>query len=110
MDELIEKILSISTSHIKPETMRRLETNDFEWLVSYRKPNPRDDSESFGAFVLITDLDLDSSSETADIPKELLNVLRYAESFDCAWVMFDCDAPVCGDLPTYDFDWEADDE
>lgn len=59
------------------------------------------------AIVLAGDKNLvDGGEEIADIPEDLLQVLRYADSRDCDWVMFDCDAEEIGDLPTYREEWD----
>ena len=100
------KLLSLSTVHVKPETEQRLEAGKFGWLPTYRKPNPNKDDESFGTWVCLGDISIDDNIEGSDIPDDLKAVLKYAEANDATWIMFDCDAPVNEDLPTYESHWQ----
>lgn len=101
MSDHIHKMLCLSTSHVKMETMRRLQDGDFDWLVSYRKEAPTDPELVFGAFVCADSIDVENSGDTEDIPEDLMEVLHYADAFDCKWIMFDVDGDTIGDLPTY---------
>lgn len=108
MSNHIQSMLCLSTVHIKPETMIRLQEGDFEWLVSYRKEHPSDSDTVYGAFVLAGDISLEEGNpEIADIPEDLLQVLNYADAFHCAWIMFDVDEDEIGELPTYRSEWDA---
>lgn len=93
-------MLELSTAHVRPETMARLENDDFEWLPVYKKSFGE---EVFGAFAMITDLD---DEEAADIPDDLMKVIRYAIRKGCDWVMFDRDYDEIAELPTYREDWD----
>lgn len=102
----IHNMLCLSTVHVKPETMRALEENRYNWLPSYRKINPFNTEESYGTFVLVGDMDPQSEEDTADIPEDLQIVLNYADAFGCTWIMFDADEDEIGELPMYRDEWD----
>ena len=101
------KILELSTAHIKPDTEKRLEAGNFDGIPSYRKPNPNKVDESFGSWVACGYISIDSE-DIVDIPEDLMTILEYAAKNDVRWIMFDCDAAVNEELPTYYSYWEHD--
>lgn len=106
MSDHVEQMLCLSTAHVRPETMSRLCTGDFDWLPSYRKEDPRDPEDIYGVFVLAGDISLESEAETADIPDDLLTVLEYAHRIGAEWIMFDGIRDMIDELPT--FPWPLD--
>jgi hypothetical protein len=87
---VFHKMLHLATAHLTEDTCTR-------WLGS-------DDNRSVNA------LDFGGAgwqvavNPTAEsVPEDLQRVMTYAHRNDCEWVCFDCDAPVCADLPTYDW-------
>ena len=105
---MIYRMLACCTSHVRPETMRRLKEEDFEWLVSYRKEHPADTETVYGVFVPAFDLDISEDSlEAEDIPEDLLMLLRYAEAAGCYWIMLDIDEEELPGLKTYRDEWKA---
>lgn len=105
-DNNIQKMLCLSTVHVKPDTLQRLQTGDFEWLISYRKEHPSDNEEVYGAFVLVSDITLEAAAEISDVPEDLLHVLRFAHMHSCSWAMFDCDEEEISELPAYRREWD----
>lgn len=107
MGEYIQKMLSLSTVHVMPETLERIQAGAFDWLICYRKEHPNNSDEVYGAFINLADINLDEgSSDVRDVPEDLLMVLNYADSFDVHWIMFDCDADEIGELCTYRESWD----
>ena len=107
MENHVCSMLCLSTVHIKPDTLQRLEDDDFEWLVSYKKASSAEPCESYGVFVLICDTDVRGGHDMSDIPEDLITVLLYAVSNGCDWVMFDRDEEEVAALPQYRKEWNA---
>ena len=103
----IQNMLCLSTVHIKPETLENLQEGNYVHLTSYRKEHPADSEEVYGAFVYVPSVCLEEGSEELeDIPEDLRIVLNYADSFNCQWLMFDCDEEEIGELPAYRSEWD----
>lgn len=97
----LNKILTLSTVHVKPETMQRILDEDFEWLACYEKSS-KTTGETYGAFVLVDSAEPDD----ADLTEDLAEVMNYAMSFDALWIEFDNDADEIGELPRYITEWD----
>jgi hypothetical protein len=97
----ITKMLVLSTSHITAETAQLLEDRERAAIdtTSDRLPVFYSKSE-YGWFVYVSE-----DAEDQGYPSDMVEVLRYARSNDCGWLMFDCDADVIEDLPAYE--WRA---
>lgn len=89
----IHKTLELSTLHISAQTER--------YLNVLAKPtdigiNPDGVfTFDFGWFIFVQD------SVDWDVP-ELVNIMKYAVEKDCRYIVLDCDANVCDDLPLAD--------
>lgn len=81
----IYRMLSISTGHVKKETLHPSSTHH---LVA--------DSE-YGSIYYVPDMgEIDD-----DCPSDLATVLKYAQEQDCLYVYLDRDGDVLSDLPHY---------
>lgn len=98
----IQKMLCLSTAHIKPETMALLEEDALEDIVAYPKEIPST-GENCGAFIYVDGASLDEGIE--DVPEDLVRVLQYAAKHDASWIMLDDDEEEVEDLPTYYEEW-----
>ena len=93
---MIMKMLDISTAHITPQTMKRLEEEDDELdLVIYPTP--------YGAFVHIPVDDLDIIDA---LPEDLKRVVFYAMGLECDWIKFDGAAEIILELRNYEDKWQ----
>ena len=102
------RMLACCTSHLRPETIKRLEDGDFEWLVGYRMEYPGDTETVYGVFVPALDLNIsDCSPEIMDIPEDLLMLLQYADKVGYDWIMLDADEEEIPELQTYLDEWKA---
>lgn len=93
---IIQKMLVISTAHIREETGKWLsQASNFSTngLVIYKK-------SKYGFLILVLDED---DLESEEIPEDLLQVIKFAQSIECDWVMLDYDAPKICELQTYEW-------
>lgn len=98
----VAKIVDISTVHLCPETLARVQDGMYEEVVSYgKKMRLLDESVTVGAFVAVPE-----SVENLLIPKDLVRVLKWAETNGYGWINIDVDAPEEADLPTYRAEWD----
>lgn len=92
----ISKMLTVSTSNIRPDTAFRLlkslkdEDSAIELCV-YAKMG-------YGYFIHIPE-DL----EEREIPDDLADCLKLATDNECEWLCIDCDGDVGDNLPVYDW-------
>jgi len=96
-DNIIQKILVISTAHIKEETSDWLkeEIEDGQTgLVAYEKSD-------YGYLILIQD-DI-AENGVSGVPEDLLRLYRFAHSVGVEWIMLDCDAPEICEVPVYEW-------
>lgn len=91
----IEKICTLSTSHITAKTERMLQQECYSnamGLTVYQK-------SEFGFFIFIPE----KFWEIAEIPKELKDCMAVAMENECQWLCLDCDALEHDGLAI--FDW-----
>ncbi|WP_047155442.1 hypothetical protein [Aneurinibacillus tyrosinisolvens] len=94
---MIEKLLTISTAHISPNTacwldeQASLTGRNKVQLIVYPKGE-------YGWFLPVYDEMIDPEKK---FPRDLLFVLGYALGADCSWIIFDPDA----DDTLQKFDW-----
>lgn len=91
----IYKYLSISTSHIRKETDEFLKSeakNTGSILTIY---------EGMYGFLLYVPNSLHLFQN--DIPSDLMDCFKFAESHGCTIIEFDCDGVVIEELPVYDW-------
>ena len=81
----IVKMLDLSTGHVSAETAARLDAGNFGYVKG-----------EYGWIVPTLRL-------SNEVPDDLAKVMAYARDLDCSWIMFDRDADIIPDLPT--FDW-----
>jgi len=90
-----EKLLVLSTAHIKPETAEKLSKHELDSdLAIY--PN------EYGAFIHIPDENLDAYD---GIPYDLKKCAVYAQDAGCSWIKFDRDGYTAPFLPTHLGKW-----
>lgn len=85
----VEKIMTLSTSHIKDETANYLADESRGELVVYKK-------DQFGWFIFIG-----SDEPFNNVPFELLKVIEFAREHGCAWLCLDRDGQLNKDLPIH---------
>lgn len=88
----IAKIMTISTAHIKSDTILRSHNSN---VTIFSKG-------MYGWFVYVPEYDI---RECGTCPNELLDVLDYAREEGCTWLLLDSDGPIINELPTYE--WTA---
>lgn len=100
----LDLMLSLSTAHVKPETLEKLLKSGYDGLPSYRVPCPCCDDLSYGALVVVGDIEYGSEN---DLPNDLVDVVRLAEKLNAWFVRLDRDGPVCNQLTDYTTLWDA---
>lgn len=85
-------MLDISTAHVSRETATMLDGAPAIMITAYQK-------NGYGWFVWVPPADF----ERTHTPDDLSKVFAYAREQKCDWVMFDRDAEIIDDLPS--FDW-----
>lgn len=88
----IAKIMTISTAHIKSDTILRSHNSN---VIMFSKG-------MYGWFVYVPEYNI---REYGTYPNELLDVLDYAREEGCTWLLLDLDGPIINELPTYE--WTA---
>lgn len=83
------QMLTLSTGHLSEDTCNR-------WLSD--NAGPAYPKGEYGWFVFTKWGETDEP-----MPVELAACFEFASGCGCDWVMFDCDAPMVEQLPT--FDW-----
>lgn len=91
--DYISNILECSTAHIKEETKKQFDEEQYFGLIVYEK---KIDNESYGWFIPLTD-----NWREKSLPDEVTALFDYAEKHGCQWVMLDRDADIIFDLPFY---------
>lgn len=88
----IEKIITLSTRHIRPETAKSLDyelNNDAMFIVVYAK-------EDFGWFIKVPE-----DFNEIDVPYDLMQCLLFARDLGCSWLCLDRDGQELYYLPRY---------
>ena len=97
----IQKMLTLSTAHIRQETAEILSGQDDPannvGLSVYEKIA---DGESVGFFVMLWDVD-GSEAVSGDAPEDLKQCVRFAAENGCTVLCLDRDGPVMKNLPAY---------
>lgn len=91
----IDRMLTLSTAHISPETVKKLRNNpetDELCVTVYPKAG-------FGWYVYFSGL---PQSTIARLPEDLKVCITAAQNMDCAVLCFDCDASPLAYLPVYE--------
>lgn len=82
-------MLEISTRHLTPETIEKLEEDSIDEVAVYRKGD-------HGFFLCSFYVD-----EHNNLPADLVDVLEYAAGRDAEWIMLEPDAETVNGLPVY---------
>lgn len=95
----IEKIMVLSTAHIKKETADLLEEDNIGLIVISRET---------GYLIHTVSLPMtDSVSEdllnNSRYPNDLAACIQLAHKNGCDWLLLDCDGPIESDIPFYDW-------
>lgn len=103
----IERMLCLSTMHIKPSTFEFLRVNDnLSGLVYYEKREYGGDAV-YGSWICISrDFITAFLDEYDSYPEDLKSIIDYAISHDLAWIMLDRDIPITEDFSTYEDEWD----
>lgn len=109
---MIVKMLELSTANIKKETDEWLTE---EWLISefsdvapslnvFSKGEGQDQT---GWFIIVPERNEWAKNpdefENENVPKDLVDVINFALSKNCTWILFDRDADIIKELPK--FNW-----
>ena len=100
-NEMVQKMLCLSTAHLKEETMSRIIDGDLDAIPTYKKEDPSYPGEIYGCWVCVDCID-DADENRDNIPEDLMDAMKYARSVGASWIMFDRDAEVLGELALYD--------
>ncbi|HDX9674129.1 TPA: hypothetical protein ROY08_001386 [Bacillus cereus] len=88
----ITKVLELSTHHISEVSACLLNTSMISGIIVYHK-------EKYGWFIYVSS----EEEENEQIPDDLNEILKFARSNDCLWIMLDRDYDTINELPT--FEW-----
>ena len=98
----INKVITLSTAHIMPDTADFLDKNVMEKSV-----NRTDDYDiivyqkaAYGWIIIIAD---DTKESMEQWPKDLQDVIQFALEQECYWICLDCDGDITGELKTYNW-------
>jgi hypothetical protein len=87
----VRKLLCLSTAHVSKETADILDSSTPKnWPVFGF-------GGEYGWVIYAHD------EQDLEIPPDLWALCEYARSFDCDYIMLDCDASVIESLPTYEW-------
>ena len=89
----VRSFLTLSTAHV-PEQFAQL--LDKEHVVNW--PVCGGPFDAYGWFMFA-----DDENHNQTIPEEIMAVFAYARSLNCNYVLFDMDADVIPELPTWDW-------
>ena len=88
----IHKILTISTSHIKPETSFKLANNHKTSEIPVTVYSQGD----FGWFIYFS-----KNPDMENMPEDLALCINLAMENECSVLCLDCDGQIIKDMPTY---------
>ncbi len=88
----IHKILTISTSHIKPETSFKLANNHKTSEIPVTVYSKGD----FGWFIYFS-----KNPDMENMPEDLALCINLAMENECSVLCLDCDGQIIKDMPTY---------
>ena len=94
MDLEISKMITLSTAHLSPKTMDKLDDD-----VSYIPPVYKKDN--YGYFVLSNKDVVEDFLGNEYCPKDLKQCVEFARMHGCDWIMFDGDADEVEELDVY---------
>ena len=94
MDLEISKMITLSTAHLSPDTMDKLDAD-------YSSVPPCFKKDKFGYFVLSNKDVMEDCGDDEYFPKDLKQCVEFARLHDCDWIMFDGDADEVEELDVY---------
>ena len=94
----IDKMITISTGHIKEDTALALE-REVKYELN-KIPLSIYNKAEFGWFIFVPDK---NDFEEENIPNDLLDCINFAIKHDYNWLCLDCDGLIVPDLKTYDW-------
>ena len=95
MEKEISAMLALSSAHLRPETVERLENDSIDPIVVFPKWSLCT-GENYGYFISIPE---DLSMNT--VPEDLMDCIALAKRERCTWLMLDRDGLECEELRTY---------
>lgn len=90
----IQKMLTLSTAHVKKTTP--------DYLESLNCPVCAFPKGDYGWFIFIGSYDEDYYEEV-NIPEDLKAIIVFAKAQECDWLCIDCDGLTTDQLPQYDW-------
>ena len=104
----IEKMMVLSTAHLRPETVQEMEENiadrevgaaheDWPLLLTYSE-------HDYGFYVWTRSEDMQNLLDEGSLPDDLSACLKIARKHNCEWIKFDCDQPADENEPPH-YDW-----
>lgn len=90
----IDRMLNLSTAHIKESTRDYLDADDRKCLVVYDKP-------TYGWFIYIVEETFEQV--LTEVPEDLAQVLRFTKEQGCRVLCMDMDEDTIEELPSYDW-------
>lgn len=107
----IERMLCLSTMHMKPSSFEFLRANDNLYGLVYYEKREYGGDAVYGSWICISgDLITTFRDEYDNYPEDLRSIIDYAISRDLAWIMFDRDIPITEYFSTYEDEWDHDDK
>lgn len=101
MSDIIKPMLCLSTSHLKPETFRKLEHDEIDACIYYKKIDVTS-GEYYGGWLYISE---DGSPDDINNNGDLKTIVDYCDEHNIEWVMFDDDITQNPNLPIYADEW-----
>jgi hypothetical protein len=99
----IRTFFDLSTAHVSPAARRWLEGNGFMIASDGQGEHPTATTRD-GWFVYAPDFFNDRDRAPGSLHSDLFDAAWLARQHGCAYLLFDCDAPVVDGLPTYEDD------
>lgn len=89
----IEKVVTLSTIHIHPETVKMIKDGKFTELFVYKK-------EVFGWWIQLSDC---QDYEASQLPEDIKACIAYAKGLGCSWLCLDRDGQEMDCLKKYEW-------
>jgi hypothetical protein len=103
----VSTMASISTIHLMPETLAKLQRGENDLVASYGKYENNvihGGQSAVGAFIHVPEY----IKDLVDISSDLLTVLSWARQHHYEWINCDADAAEVPELPSYTKEWDKD--
>ena len=98
----ISNVLSVSTKHVPEAVAEHMDRLAYNSVCAGTNPFLVAGYE-YGWFVRVPDDAMDKSDPNAEVPDEILVIMKFAKSLGCDYIQLDADGDDHDELPV--FDW-----